>query len=129
MICGRIFRSRHVVYNTENRLEESFFVRVAGCRYTSQIESVQSVKSLSPFRTNLLDSQSVKVDITGVERFAIKSILSATISSERALVSHICSSHSVQYWSSLFVGVHLIFSRFCNVRLNGISRFSVLIGW
>jgi len=63
MIHGRICINRHVVYNTENRLDVSFFVIVAGCRYMSQNESVQIVKSQSPSRTNLHDSQSVKVDL------------------------------------------------------------------
>ena len=63
MIHGRICISSRVVYNTEKRLDVSLFVIVADCRYMSQIESVQIVKSQSPSRTNLLDSQSVKVDI------------------------------------------------------------------
>jgi len=108
--------SSHDAYNTENRLEVSFVVKVAGSRYTSQNKPIQIVKSQSPSRTNLLDSQSVKTDIslhfTGVERFANKSVLSGIVSSERALVSQVGSSHSVKYRSSLFVCVHLVSSRF-----------------
>jgi len=85
-----------------------------------------NVKSQSPSRTNLLDSQSVKTDISihvaGVEWFANKSVLSGIFSFERALVSHFGNSHSVTYRSILFVCVYVVSSRFCHIRLNEISR-------
>ena len=59
----------------------------------------------------------------GVEWFENKSVLSGIFSSERALVSHVGSSHSVKYWSNLFVSVYLVSCRFCHTLLNDISRF------